>query len=218
MANLSELVEKVAEVEGIEVAAVTLIARHVREAGLIAMHGRGLSAAQMTRTDAANLLIAVNATGSAVHAPQAVRAYRRLQAVDFHGAAGPRPPVVVGTLAEAIEQLLAGTARDELPDPFMGQGVAPDFQDAFGQGEVDIALRFAKPMPRATLAMTRVVEPDQTPETKRQWLAVLRPDISLVFESPPSRAPPKHTTPPGDRVEETTIGYRTLRAVGKLIG
>ena len=55
MAILSELVTTVAKVSGMDQATVALIARHAREAGLIAMSGRGPSAASMGPTDAANL-------------------------------------------------------------------------------------------------------------------------------------------------------------------
>jgi hypothetical protein len=51
MAILSELVTTVAKVSGMDQATVALIARHAREAGLIAMSGRGPSAASMGLTD-----------------------------------------------------------------------------------------------------------------------------------------------------------------------
>jgi hypothetical protein len=76
MATLSQLVDVVATVEGLKREGVGAIARAVREAGLIATHGRGTSAAQMGVADAANLLIAVNAAETARSAPEIVRRYR----------------------------------------------------------------------------------------------------------------------------------------------
>ena len=76
MATLSQLVDVVAAVEGLDRERVGAIARVVREAGLIATHGRGTSAAQMGLADAANLLIAVNAAETARSAPEIVRRYR----------------------------------------------------------------------------------------------------------------------------------------------
>lgn len=65
MATLENLVATIAEVQGIGAERVRAIARAVREAGLIAKHGRGTSAAEMSETDAANLLIAVNVADTA---------------------------------------------------------------------------------------------------------------------------------------------------------
>src|SRR6516225_3304479 len=79
MATLSQLVEAIAEVEGMDSATVALIARTVREAGLITTGGRGPSAGKMTVADAANLLIAVNTSASAHEAPDRVRKYRQLE-------------------------------------------------------------------------------------------------------------------------------------------
>jgi hypothetical protein len=79
MATLSQLVDVVAAVEGLDRERVGAIARAVREAGLITTHGRGTSAAHMDPADAANLLIAVNAAETARSAPEIVRRYRASQ-------------------------------------------------------------------------------------------------------------------------------------------
>src|ERR1700704_3688635 len=79
MTTLSELVNTIAKVEGIDPATVTLIARSVREAGFITTGGRGPSAARMTYRDAANLIIAVNASPTAREAPHTVQVYRALE-------------------------------------------------------------------------------------------------------------------------------------------
>ena len=76
MTTLSQLVDVVAAVEGLDGDRVAAVARAVREAGLIATYGRGTSAAKMGLADAANLLIAVNAAETARGAPEIVRRYR----------------------------------------------------------------------------------------------------------------------------------------------
>jgi hypothetical protein len=76
MATLSQLVGIIATVEGLDRERVGAIARAVREAELIATHGRGTSAAHMGEAYAANLLIAVNAAETARIAPEIVRRYR----------------------------------------------------------------------------------------------------------------------------------------------
>ena len=76
MATLSQLVDVVAHVEGLNRDRVGAIARAVREAELIATYGRGTSAGHTGLTDAANLLIDVNAAETARSAPEVVRRYR----------------------------------------------------------------------------------------------------------------------------------------------
>ena len=56
MTTLSQLVDVVAAVEGLDGDRVAAVARAVREAGLIATYGRGTSAAKMGLADAANFL------------------------------------------------------------------------------------------------------------------------------------------------------------------
>lgn len=75
MALLSALVKAIADVEGIDEVQVGWVARHLREAGLISQAGRGRGAAHMTSTDAANLLIGVNAAYSAKEAVAAVQSF-----------------------------------------------------------------------------------------------------------------------------------------------
>jgi hypothetical protein len=72
MARLSDLVQTVADATGETAASVTVIARFLREAGLIATGGRGPSAARMTAPDLASLLLAVTALGDSTKAGETV--------------------------------------------------------------------------------------------------------------------------------------------------
>lgn len=220
MAILSDLVESIAEVEDIDPATIGLIARYIREAGLIATHGRGPSAAKMSATDAANLLIGVNATSTAVEAPRVVRAYRRLHASEAPVLSDPSLDIPLGTLGEAIEQLLHGAGRGELAQPFAGKLLGSEFLEAFARGHVHIELRFCKSEKTATLRMTECLLSDEIePEREHELLDARSPDFVWKFKSAVSRGPPADKIKPGsDRIEETTIGYRTLHAVGRLIG
>ncbi|WP_437872070.1 hypothetical protein ACSD7O_08045 [Methylorubrum extorquens] len=82
MAVLSTLVKALAEVEGLEETQVAWVGRYLREAGLVSSGGRGRGGAQMTVTDAANLLIGVNATSAAKEAVGAVVSIRDLTVAD----------------------------------------------------------------------------------------------------------------------------------------
>lgn len=86
MALISDLVSAIAEVEGVPEETVNLVARYTREAGYLSQGARGRNAPRATVTDAANLLIAVNASGCIVKdAPRAVHLYRDLLCHAPHG-------------------------------------------------------------------------------------------------------------------------------------
>ena len=217
MATLSELVEVTAGAEGVEPATVALVGRYLREAGLVAKHGRGPSAAQMGWTDATNLLIGVNATRNAADAARTVQAYRRLRPDEVEVPMSKISRDV--TLGEAIEQLLMAAGSGELPNPFLGTpDEIPDWHqlsDIFATGEVHVELRFRTNAPSALLRLAiafSLAQPSLGPPASPPTLMLLR------FSPQKVRGPPKagqHQS--GDRVEETTIGFRTLSAVGKLI-
>jgi hypothetical protein len=78
MATLSQLVTVLARVTGLPEATVFAYGRFAREAGLIAQGGRGLGGAQMTPTDATNLLLAIGGTRVTRDAEKAIRRFRTL--------------------------------------------------------------------------------------------------------------------------------------------
>jgi hypothetical protein len=225
MATLTELIDTIADVEGLDRSAVGLIARYVREAGLIATRGRGNSAARMSLTDAANLLIGVNATTTATEAAETVSAYREFESYEFFTKGDPRAPVKYGTLGEAIEQLIHATGSGELPEVFLRREIPLDLQEAFSRGDVHIDLKFTTSDLSAFLKIAPLPERDViTPAMAEEWVAMAPGwNISFAFYPPKRRAPQLRGQPRGkkkkssDRTEETRIGYRTLRAVGKLL-
>ncbi len=75
MALLSTLVERIADVEGMDKAQASGIARYLREAGYISQAGRGRGAAHMTARDAAHLLIGLNASKTAKDSPEELKYY-----------------------------------------------------------------------------------------------------------------------------------------------
>lgn len=79
MALISEIVTELHVMSGIEERSITLVARHLREAGLLSQKGRGRGAAHATPLDAARLCIALMVNGKLKEAPQAVRDFGRLR-------------------------------------------------------------------------------------------------------------------------------------------
>jgi hypothetical protein len=207
MATLSELVETIADVEGLDPATVGLIGRYIREAGLITQRGRGPSAAKMGRSDAANLLIGVNAAKNVVDAARAVTTYRLLTSYT------EQPAMKYGVLGEAIEQLIFGAGVGEL-STLLGQEVQLELQEAFAKGDVTIALKFRTSTPFASIGIAALSE--FSAEFAERILARGAWHVQHVFRPFKRRGPPQKGKV-GDRTEEVTIGYPTLRAVGKLI-
>jgi hypothetical protein len=79
MALISDLVAAIAEAEGIPEPTVAMVARHLREAGLLSTGARGRNAPAANVRDCINLLIGVNVPYAVLKdAPKAVRAYRNL--------------------------------------------------------------------------------------------------------------------------------------------
>jgi hypothetical protein len=212
MAVLSELAETIAEVEGMDSATVRLIARNLREAGLITTRGRGPSAAQMTLADAANLLIAVNASDAVRKAVQTVRTYRRLEE---YTAPLPKRPL---TLGFALEQLLQAIPNKALPVRY-GIGLVPaQVAEAFSKEQINTLVEFDRPFPAVSIAIYTMEWHGPTDDLKEQ---IRQRDERISFRFIPAHFhPPSPKSPPlknyGDRADTTTIGYPTIRAVGQL--
>ena len=79
MALISEVVTELHVMSGIEERSIALIARHLREAGLLSQKGRGRGAAHATPLDAARLCIALMVNGKLKDAPQAVVDFGQLR-------------------------------------------------------------------------------------------------------------------------------------------
>jgi len=216
MATLSELVDAIAEAEAMDPATVALIARYAREAGFIQKKGRGPSAAHMGVADAANLLIAVNASGAAREAPDVIPVYRDLIATEFLWAHEKRAPKIYGSFGNALELIIESAIEGKLPSIFLSQDVPSALCDAFQQGNVSISIHFSRPEPSGSIHIH--VSPfleDRGPGGFRLSVA---PSLSLSF-SPKSgrqnRALRKLKS--GDRTDETKIGNHTIFSVARTL-
>jgi hypothetical protein len=220
MARLSDLVEAVAHAEGMDAATVALFARTVREAGLIRTGGRGLSAAKMNVSDAANLLIAVNASMSVRAAPETVRSFRELKG-QYHTNSEaelphlPRdkwgwvnlPSVQFGNV---LEELLKCAAQRAASNFFLSLPLTETILEDFSKSTVEISIEFNKPVPVVSLS---IFERNQRPTDPAAF--------SFLFSLPKrlSRKIRVHRGKvyPHDRTETTEIGYRTILAAADQI-
>ncbi|HEV2697792.1 MAG TPA: hypothetical protein VGU90_07355, partial [Terriglobales bacterium] len=112
MATLSDLVTALASVTGLPESTVFAYGRFARQAGLISQKGRGRSAASMTLTDAANLLIAVAATGVTREAGTAVETFRSLKRGRLYDLAAGLSPGLLNWL-EPLGIRPLGQGQDE---------------------------------------------------------------------------------------------------------
>jgi hypothetical protein len=229
MARLEELVETVAEQEGMDPATVRLIARNVREAGLITTGGRGTSAGQMTFGDAANLLIGVNASVNAREAPETVRKYRRMR---------PACRNQSGDFGKALEKLIEALATTRtLPEIYLSFSMPPVLSQKLIR---NVEVTFHKPRAQARLyialerpfeSLGHVIFCHQLPGlTTRDARRVTQ--IYFDFELPPQKEEMVFPHPDGtttfvdgtpyvrrlqDRRDTTVIGSPTINAVARLL-
>jgi hypothetical protein len=232
MATLSELVDVVAAMGGLEPVTVNLFARSIREAGLIATGGRGSSAATMSPKDAANLLIAINASGTAREGPEIVAVYRRLEAQEFTYEGDP-PGKILGTFGEGLETLIDAACRGEFPQQFLNRAVPDSLRQEFATESVNLGIRFMKPEPSAYVTMLsnsrRGEGSDNRIDDHETWedflrkvvhpsfvLARMRDHLSFSFTRKRYRKSSNQLNPP-DRTEEITIGSRTIFAVARAL-
>jgi hypothetical protein len=189
MATLGALVEIIAHAEGIDRERVAAIARAVREAGLIATHGRGPSAAQMSETDAANLLIAVNGAETARAAPQAVRRFRALRTNHKNQR----------EFGSVLEEIIAAAVRLELVE-YLHRLYLPTVDAnrskrrvASGTFDMKIEFEFNRPMAVIECRIPATAMP-----------------MHLPFY-------PQKSTVRAESDRRTTIGHRTILAVAEMM-
>jgi hypothetical protein len=212
MASIGELASTIAEAEGVDPATVALVARYLRETGFIQKKGRGPSAASMLTSDAANLLIAVNASMSTATAAEVVPIYRNLVAVDW---TGKKPTSKIGgTFGEALELLIDCAIAGKLPEMFLPAVVPNPVRNAFEQGHAEVSVAFERPNPWAWIQI-------QTPTaslTDLSNLANMAPIYvcALTFFPMNSRLSRKRKKV-GDRKDRTEIRNATIFSLAKIL-
>jgi hypothetical protein len=208
MATIGELAATMAQAEGLDPSAVALIARYIREAGFIQKKGRGPAAAQMVVSDAANLLIAVNASTMAAEAHEVVPVYRELPAYEWD-VKKQRLSKVNGTFGEALELLIKAAMTGKLPDTFLSKTVHRALRDAFERGKAEISIHFDRPNPRASITIQPAV-----PKLSGNPADIIPQGYFSLSFAGHSGQEPKRVS---DRKDHTEIGHVTVFSIAKLL-
>lgn len=159
MALLSDLVKVVAAVEGIDEVSVGIFARAAREAGLLTQKGRGRGAAHMSKTDAANLLIAVNGSTLAKEVPHRVPQFRALKLSPRHSGWWSGPD---------LDELLVANKE-------------------FG-AQLEYLIEMAKPIRASDSKLSRLIgtmyDKEDLKYAKKRKLDFPLPELRIVFQLP----------------------------------
>lgn len=227
MAKLPALVSALAECDERDRATLDHIARVIREAGLIPTTKRGGGASEMTVREAANLLIAANASESPKEAAMAVAHYRSLEGQDISpgvydekdGVYTRRDHEEGGIFARITEAANFGEALETLIDgvPELLLSLLAYIDDAYGGnhspeqlahikrgmirfGEyAGVHVTFSRPRPYATIRI--VAWPRGEERVHYEWR--FRVDTKLFMNGfYPERGK--------DRATTVTVGLRTL--------
>ena len=208
MASIGKLVSAIAEIEGLDEGAVKLIARYAREAGYISQGSYGPGAARMTPRDAANLLIAVNATGLAKETPKALQSYsaltwRQKKWIPDQEVEADRDDPFKKLLHEGIRLDQALEELILLATPIFSR--VSMLEQFFANEHMQMTIEFSRPHPRVAFSVTYYEAPEdedgkpEYDEIEGGYFASGEQVNEIV----------------SDRVDEVTITHRTLIAVGK---
>jgi hypothetical protein len=222
MATIGDLVRAVSEAEGLEENFVSVYARAAREAKLIAHYGRGRSAARMSPSDGANLLIGLNGSALAKEAPATIGAFRRLRLRWIWPAEQSSfTPEMIGrniAFGQALERLLTAFIPDKNGGQEIDHLVVENLSYAKGGLTRDELIRAAARHIRIEVAFERPRRVGLISfimaDTRRgveEGRAVLR----ARYEAPEDAKKPDEAF--GDRIQRTTITRRTLSAVGQIL-
>lgn len=230
LTKLSGLIPVAAELLGRRAATVSVLARHLRTAGLIATGGRGPGGAEMGPKDGTNLLIGVAGAVELKDAPLCVPLYRNLGVGP--GRIHSKCPAWLEPLTEclfgdALDHLLARAAElTALPESWeMKPG--KDLQRVFGvpedrAGTVYARIELGRPVPTASIQLGRYVPLQADPDLKGSALGV-HPCLQYWYEAPEKLRKANnwksYVTQFGEADAEisVTVTERTLLTLGELV-
>jgi hypothetical protein len=207
MATPGQLVRTMANVLGIPEPTVAQYDRHLAEAGLRRVGGRGTSAAKVSATDAANLLIAIvgsPVSGASIKsAKETCDNYGYLPAANFsdttrfsdHGLISLAKLGKKHTFRDALITLIEGASRGELFNIIDGN-------DVIMGADFCLGVNVTSPDNRAEIILDNLHHDN----SKRI--------IRLVYIN---QEPPQKIDDRPDLYQERHITFRTLRLLGNLI-
>lgn len=202
MALLSTLVERIADVEGIDKVHASGVARYLREAGYISQAGRGRGAAKMTNKDAAYLVIGLNVAKIAKDSPAEVEFFSCLTNIwnnksNFFGICEHN-----ATLINDTELIIKVSQDVNVSQFFTGKNTADN------KREIDIVMSFMWPEKYARITIQETIyDQDGVPETDELASALYGSVFTYVG---------KGKTAP-DRSETISISHKTFLAIAETL-
>jgi hypothetical protein len=222
MARLPALIDTLAARDTRGRPTVEHIARVVREAGFIQTTGRGRGAAEMTESDAASLIIGLNASESPGEAGDRVEIFRKLTPVVPHNMEAPpelKRVVAASNFGAAMEALIL--SANEIDN------LKASSQESFAQMMADLedplsavtgySLRDLSFALKVTFAV-----PEPVAKISIRWTGIGRVPSSGAIDlsywqstgrTRKSKADDKQL----DRAVTVAIGFRTIREVHRLL-
>ena len=207
MAKLPTLVTALSATDGRERVTLNLIARSVREAGLIATTKRGGGASDMTARDAALLVIAANAVQHPKWAAMAAAQFRTFKQSP-HGRR--EQGGVFGRLAQA--DTLGDALAVLIEEAGAINTMFEDWVKQFSSGKADVdSVGILRPTLSVTFSPYYVsIRVQACNGEDHEWL--FDPDVNLMFVE-------FYTFPGGDpdRIVSTTIGLSTFLSLHRAL-
>lgn len=199
MASIGKLISAVAEAEGMDEGSVKLIARYAREAGHISQGTYGPGAAKMTVRDAANLIIAVNAAGSAKSSANAIDQFRDLRTYyDPNLPKGYDNVEIDNPLRESVNRISSCNSFGTFLEALLDEYCPNDGLLGSAGEEVSVSVGFQRPYNQAKVLITKNFFYNY---------------LDAIFVE--NRDENNHSTP--NRTDETRITGNVLKRVARVI-
>lgn len=188
MASIGQLIRAVATASQLDEASVKISARYLRQAGLIEQRSTGAGAARMTSSDAAALLIAVNATALLKDSVDAVRTF------------GGLPLNYIAPNKISDSELTSINERFTACRTF-AEALATAVDLFRKETNLSATVEFQRPIPQTFLRLYVAKDLDD-----------LGVDVVRSVFSPEIRTPSET-----DRYVQTVFGQKTLKAVAAVL-
>ena len=206
MATNTELASAIANCTGQPETALRSLVIILRDAGLISMRGRGISAAKMDETDAANLLLATMLHAGGVKQVNVVARLEDLRSLRImsHGTDDEITPWFNGaeTLADALSALIRhGGDLERLADRRAGRAV-DDLSSPIG-----VTVEICLPTWNAEIDISQHMEVGQ-------WKSLYRANFNVDADRFMAK---RYQRSEGDMTVLARVGYRTIIMIAECL-